>query len=152
MLGASLSPAELSLVLAPDIAEPLLPLVSAPYDPRSQSVSFVPILYSGGLVAFASLFFVEVSKAILSGRVGQLGYWALCAYQLVLGVDIMRTFALDWYGYLLYFVRLSNLTTEQPFPDPVPWPPPFLSLAALIAAIGCCALTYREPALTEATT
>jgi hypothetical protein len=107
-------------------------------------VSPVPHLYGAALVAVVAILCVELSKALLTGRLGQSAYWAFCTYQATLGIDIMRRFALDWYGYLLHFLRLSALTHEQPYPDPLAIPQPLLSFAGLVLALLFGAFSYRR--------
>lgn len=137
-LVAALTPSSLVYDSGPEGLFPGLPLVSAPFVPNADVVSIVPHLYGAFMVAFVSIVLVEIAKVTLLnlGRRALVAYCGFCLYQVLLGVDVLRRFAVDWYGYLLHFLRLAKLSGEVRFPDPLPLPAPFLSLIllALISA------------------
>jgi hypothetical protein len=76
---------------------------------------------------------VEIAKVTLLnfGRRAFVAYCGFFLYQIVLGIDVLRRFAIDWYGYLLHFIRLAKLSVKVRFPDPILVPAPFLSLIIL---------------------
>jgi hypothetical protein len=122
-------------MLPPKRFEPFLPLVSAPFAYGSDVVSVVPDLYSAATIGLTSALVVEVAKMVLL-RLGSraLGaYLSFCLLQATLVIDVLRRFAVDWYGYLLHFFRLAKLSNEVRYPEPLLIPPPFLSLLCLMA-------------------
>lgn len=132
-LVAALTPSSLVYGSGPEGLLPGLPLVSAPFVPNADVVSIVPYLYGAFMVAFVSIVLAEIAKVTLL-KLGQrtlVAYCGFCLYQVFLGFDVLRRFAVDWYGYLLHFLRLAKLSGEVRFPDPLPIPPPFLSLIPL---------------------
>jgi len=132
-LVAALTPSSLVYDSGPEDLLPGLPLVSAPFVPNADVVSIVPYLYGAFMVALVSVVLVEIAKMTLLslGRRALVAYCGFCLYQVVLGVDVLRRFAVDWYGYLLHFLRLAKLSGQVRFPDPLPVPAPFLSLIFL---------------------
>ena len=126
---------------------PGLPLVSAPFVPNSDVVSIVPHLYGAFTVALVSVVLVEIAKVSLLnlGRRALVAYCGFCIFQVVLGVDVLRRFAVDWYGYLLHFFRLAKLSGDVRFPDPLPVPAPFLSLMFLALMSLYLVLGLRGP-------
>lgn len=135
LVSALTPPSVVYYHLAPKNFEPWLPLVSAPFAPGSDVGSLVPHLYGAATIAVIAVLIVEFGKAILvrSGS-GVLGaYLGLCLLQAALAIDVLRRFAVDWYGYLLHFFRLAKLSNEVRFPDPLLVPPPLLSLFFLMA-------------------
>jgi hypothetical protein len=135
LVSALTPPSVVYYHLAPENFEPGLPLVSAPFAPGSDVVSLVPHLYGAATVAVIAILIVEIGKVMLL-RLGPgvLGaYLGLCLLQAALAIDVLRRFAVDWYGYLLHFFRLAKLSNQVRFPDPLLVPPPLLSLLFLMA-------------------
>jgi hypothetical protein len=124
-------------VLPPERLEPALSLVSAPFSPGSDVVSLVPRLAGALTVGLVAACLVEFAKLLLSiARLATIPtHLVLVGLQVLLVVDALRQFALDWYGYGLHFVRLAPLSSALLYPDPVPVPPPLLSLAGLAMAL-----------------
>jgi hypothetical protein len=132
-LLSALTPSTLVYHSGPEDFLPGLPLVSAPFVPKSDVVSLVPHLYGAFTVAAVSVVLVEVGKvALLSlGRRALVAYLGFCLFQIALGLDTLRRYAVDWYGYLLHYFRIARLSSEVRFPDPLPIPAPYLSMTLL---------------------
>jgi hypothetical protein len=132
--------------LPPNRFEFALPRVSVPYTPGADVVSAVPDLFSALALAAACLLVAELAKANLVVAVQRrirLGLSAFVLYQITLFIDILRKHAWDWYGYILYFLRLTPLRYDQPRPEVLPLTSPWLSFLALLLCLGFCGYAYR---------
>jgi hypothetical protein len=126
--------------LPPNRYEFGLPRVCVPYTPGTDVVSLVPDLFSALTIVCLCLLLSEVAKimsTVLPGR--RIAFYvAFSIYQATLVIDVLRRFSWDWYGYLLYFARLTKLSYNRPQPEVLPIPSPWLSLLALLA----CTVLY----------
>lgn len=115
-----------------------LPLVCVPYTPGTDVVSLVPDLFSALALACLCVLMVEIAKAMISALPGRQtwSYTLLSIYQASLLIDVLRKYAWDWYGYLLYFTRLITLSYDRPRPEVLPIPPPWLSFLLFLACVG----------------
>lgn len=129
--------------LPPSRYEFALPRVCVPYTPGADVVSLVPDLFSALTIATLCLLLVEVAKvmaAVLPGR-RTWCYISFAIYQAALVVDVLRKYAWDWYGYLLYFARLVTLSYDRPRPEILPLSSPWLSFLVLLVCLGLCVYT-----------
>jgi hypothetical protein len=124
--------------LPPNRYEFGLPRVCVPYTPGTDVVSLVPDLFSALAIAFLCLLLTEIAKTMIAAVPGRraLTHVAFSVYQATLVVDIIRKYAWDWYGYLLYFARLIQLSYDRPRPEVLPVSSPWLSLLALLACMS----------------
>jgi YD repeat-containing protein len=77
----------------------------------SKVVSLVPDLFSALTIAFLALLLSEIAKILaitIPGRRISF-YVTFSVYQLILMIDVLRKYAWDWYGYLLYFSRIDPM-------------------------------------------
>lgn len=124
--------------LPPNRYEFGVPRVCVPYTPGTDVVSLVPDLFSALAIACLCLVLTEVAKVSVIGLPGHLPlYGTFLIFQATLVVDVLRKYAWDWYGYLLYYLRLTNLSYDQPRPEILPIPSPWLSMFVLL---GCASL------------
>lgn len=151
-LLAALAPRSLIQGLAPARFEFALPRVSVPYTPGTDVVSAVPDLFSALLWGVICAGVVELAKP----QVLALSKWRgrcmfLCAvFQGALVLDTLRRHAWDWYGYLLYFLRLTKLSYDNPRPEVISLPAPWLSFLVLAFVLTACALaTLRRSGTSE---
>ncbi len=133
-------------VAAEQIRVQLATCVCALY-PGTDVVSLVPDFFSALTFAGLCLLLVEPAKMMASVLPGQriARHLSFVVYQAMLVVDILRRYAWDWYGYLLYFLRLVNLDYNQPRPEILPLPPPWLSFMALLLCLGLCVYARDQP-------
>jgi len=115
-----------------------LPRVCVPYAPGSDVVSGVPDLFSALTLGISCIVLAEVAKGIFcSGCTRKvLVQCSFVVYQACLLLDVMRRYAWDWYGYLLYFCRLIELSYERPRPEVLALPAPWLSFLSLLLCMG----------------
>jgi hypothetical protein len=146
-------PVSIQQLLPPNRYEFGLPRVCVPYTPGADVVSLVPDLFSALVIAFSCLLLSEIAKMTarpIPGR--RLLFYATCYFfQISLTIDVLRKFAWDWYGYLLYFMRIIDLSYDRPRPEVIPIPSPWLSLIALgLFLISLFVSTHRpRPQLEE---
>lgn len=133
--------------LPPSRYEFSLPRVCVPYTPGTDVVSLVPDFFSALTFAGLCLLLVEPAKMMAAVLPGQriVRHLSFLVYQATLVVDVLRRYAWDWYGYLLYFLRLVNLNYNQPRPEILPLPPPWLSFMALLLCLGLCVYARHQP-------
>lgn len=129
--------------LPPNRYEFSLPRVCVPFSPGTDVVSLVPDLFSALSITLLCVLLAEFAKFANASRQGRsaICYLSFVLYQVTLFVDSMRLYARDWYGYLLYFLRLIDLSHDSPRPDVIPLPSPWLSFLALLL---CLALGAAE--------
>ena len=109
--------------------EPSLPSVGAvPWNPRGDFMSSVPALFQVLLLSGLAALLVEIPKALLP-RGRWRSYLLLLTYQLALMADGLRTYAFDWWVWLLYWLGLRSTGLESSLHAARPWP----SLLAMIA-------------------
>lgn len=108
-------------------------------------MSAVPDLFATLSIAAVGVLLAETAKlrvaALPSHRL--LCYGSFLLFQISLIIDALRRYAWDWYGYLLYFVRLITLSHAEPRPEVLPVSPPWLSFLVLIACLGICVFSVR---------
>jgi hypothetical protein len=133
--------------LPPNRYELSVPRVCVPYSPGTDVVSLVPDLFSALTIAVLCLLLVEVAKVMVAAlpRRQTLRYVAFAVYQATLMVDVLRHYAWDWYGYLLYFSRLITLSHNHPRPEILPLPSPWLSFLPLLLCLGLCGYARSLP-------
>lgn len=131
--------------LPPNRYEFGLPRVCVPYTQGTDVVSLVPDLFSALTLAALCVLVAELAKVMASALPGRRSLRHLCLtlYQITLVLDILRKYAWDWYGYLLYFARLISLSHDRPRPEVIPIPPPWLSLLLLCVCVGLCIFPPR---------
>lgn len=138
--------------LPPNRYEFGLPRVCVPYTPGSDVVSLVPDLFSALAVAGLCLVLSEIAKFLISRLTVHNTplCLALSAYQVTLVVDALRSYAWDWYGYFLYFARFIELRYDEPRPEIIPIPAPWMSLTALLLFLCLYVATFfRQPSHTS---
>jgi hypothetical protein len=133
--------------LPPNRYEFSVPRVCVPYTPGADVVSLVPDLFSALTIASLCLLLVEVAKAMAAKlpRWSNVCHSSFVVYQVTLIVDVLRGYAWDWYGYLLYYARLITLSYSLPRPEILPLATPWLSLVALVVCLGLCAYPRHLP-------
>lgn len=124
--------------LPPNRYEFSLPRVCVPFSPGTDVVSLVPDLFSALSIALLCILLAEFAKFVNSMRQEPSAacYLSFVLYQVTLLVESMRLYAWDWYGYLLYFLRLIDLSHDSPRPDVIPLPSPWLSFLALLLCLA----------------
>lgn len=101
---------------------PLVPNVVMPPGTSTCVVSSVPFLLAVLAIAVIAVLPVEIAKACSRiTRRPSIAYGALLAYQLVLGLDIVRANATDWWVFIWSALRVRPI-------DALSWmDPPFVS-------------------------
>ncbi|GEM_PF-3740101 len=132
--------------IPPDPLYPNLPLVSSAR-PSGCVRSVVPDLFRTLLLAVGAAGFSELAK-LLAARYVQRScrlLLAITVQQGVLFLDLFRSWAWDWFDYLLFFLRLAPLNDTGLVMPPrlVPLWPPLLSLAVTLSV--CVYITWKGP-------
>lgn len=125
--------------LAPELYEFGLPRVCVPYVHGSDVVSTVPFFFSALAWALLGVLLVEVAKIVVAAQRRVALSVALLLFQVTFVIDVLRIHAWDWYGYGLYFARLLVLSHDNPRPEILPIPPPWLSFTLLLPCLGILA-------------
>jgi hypothetical protein len=132
--------------LPPERYEFALPRVSVPYTPGADVVSAVPDLFSALTLAVTCVLLAEIAKGLTWSCNAWKGpiHLSFVLYQCTLLLDVLRKYSWDWYGYLLYYARIIELSHERPRPEVLPLPAPWLSFLALLLCVLLSALASRN--------
>ena len=98
---------------------PTLPLVSLPFEPSRDVVSSVPALFIVLITATVVVLVADIGKFFSRQLPGGQGvtYVLLSCYQVILLGDMLRSYARDWWTWLLSWIGILALTDTPPLPD-----------------------------------
>jgi len=129
---------------------PALPTVAAPYDPTSDVVSVVPLLFRALALAVAAAAVASMGKAWAAVNLSpsSLSYGALTLVEVALFTDVFRALAPDWTVYALHFGHIITLSARSyELSRRIAWGAP---LPSLLVVLGALAIVRRQsPSQTE---
>jgi hypothetical protein len=123
---------------------PSLPLVSLPAEEPTDIASSVPLAVSAlALVSMCALI-VELAKFEVTRTLGGVFYFTLIVYQLVLFIDGFRSYAYDWWLFLISLTGLRPLTSTVDLSQVSGVRVPWFSGIVLLAVLGAIWLRRRS--------